>query len=159
MLARLLLRRDTAANWTSANPTLAAGEYALELDTQRFKNGDGATAWTGLPYAAGPYAPTGTVGVPVSVTALSGITVNGNTRQLKFIVGAGAVVVTATPQVQVGTLIGQELVLRGTDNVNTVTLADANGLNLNGPCVLRNGSTLYLIWDGATWSEVSRNDK
>lgn len=44
-------RRDTAANWTSSNPTLPAGVVGIVTDTRRFKVGDGATAWTSLPYA------------------------------------------------------------------------------------------------------------
>ena len=44
------LRRDTAANWTSSNPTLASGEIGLETDTDLFKVGDGATAWTSNTY-------------------------------------------------------------------------------------------------------------
>lgn len=46
----LELRRDTAANWTSANPTLAAGEPGYETDTFKMKIGDGSTAWTSLAY-------------------------------------------------------------------------------------------------------------
>jgi len=33
----LQLRRDTAANWTTNNPTLAAGEIGIETDTLKFK--------------------------------------------------------------------------------------------------------------------------
>jgi hypothetical protein len=44
------IRRDTAANWTSANPTLAQGELGLETDTSKIKAGDGSTAWTSLGY-------------------------------------------------------------------------------------------------------------
>ena len=43
-------RRDTAANWTSANPTLLAGEIGIESDTNKIKIGDGSTAWTSLAY-------------------------------------------------------------------------------------------------------------
>ena len=43
-------RRDTAANWTSANPTLLAGEIGIESDTNKIKIGDGSTAWTSLGY-------------------------------------------------------------------------------------------------------------
>jgi len=43
-------RRDTAANWTSTNPTLAAGEIGLETDTGLVKYGNGSTAWTSLAY-------------------------------------------------------------------------------------------------------------
>lgn len=48
-------KRDTAANWTSNNPTLLAGQLGIETDAlttePKFKIGDGTTAWTGLPYA------------------------------------------------------------------------------------------------------------
>ncbi len=48
--ATVQLRRDTAANWTSNNPTLLAGEVGFETDTKRAKLGDGATAWNSLAY-------------------------------------------------------------------------------------------------------------
>jgi hypothetical protein len=47
---KIQIRRDTAANWTSTNPTLAAGEQGYETDTKKLKIGDGSTAWTSLGY-------------------------------------------------------------------------------------------------------------
>ena len=44
------IRRDTAANWTSANPVLAQGELGAETDTSKIKIGDGSTAWSSLAY-------------------------------------------------------------------------------------------------------------
>ena len=52
MATQIQLRRDTAANWTSANPTLAAGELGLETDTTYYKIGNGSTAWTSLAYGS-----------------------------------------------------------------------------------------------------------
>ena len=51
------IRRDTAANWTSANPVLAQGELGAETDTSKIKIGDGSTAWSSLAYLidAGDY--------------------------------------------------------------------------------------------------------
>jgi len=46
-------RRDTAANWTSNNPTLLNGEIGYETDTGYLKIGDGSTAWTSLAYVEG----------------------------------------------------------------------------------------------------------
>ena len=46
-------RRDTAANWTSNNPVLEAGQLGLETDTLKIKFGDGTTAWNSLSYAGG----------------------------------------------------------------------------------------------------------
>ena len=45
-------RRGTAAQWTAANPILAAGEIGFETDTNKFKIGNGATAWNALDYFA-----------------------------------------------------------------------------------------------------------
>ena len=64
-------RRDTAANWTSNNPVIEAGQLGYETDTLKFKLGDGTTAWSSLSYASGgtgptgPTGPTGAGGAPV----------------------------------------------------------------------------------------------
>jgi hypothetical protein len=51
---KILLRRDTASNWTSANPTLSGGEMGVETDTLKFKLGNGSTAWNSLNYYVSP---------------------------------------------------------------------------------------------------------
>ena len=43
-------RKDTAANWTAANPILLSGEIGYETDTKKFKIGNGSTAWNSLTY-------------------------------------------------------------------------------------------------------------
>ena len=57
-IARVRVRRGTAAEWTAANPTLALGEIGAETDTRSIKVGTGANPWTALPYyvAAGDTA-------------------------------------------------------------------------------------------------------
>ena len=50
MAVQIQFRRDTAAAWTAANPTLAAGELGLETDTNYYKIGNGSTAWNSLAY-------------------------------------------------------------------------------------------------------------
>ena len=52
-MAKIKFRRDTAANWLDANPTLAQGEPGFEHDTGLLKIGDGTTAWSSLDYLAG----------------------------------------------------------------------------------------------------------
>ena len=54
MAVQIQLRRDTASNWTTNNPTLAEGEFAIETDTDKYKIGDGSTAWTSLGYSSLP---------------------------------------------------------------------------------------------------------
>jgi lysophospholipase L1-like esterase len=50
MANKIQYRRDTAANWTAANPVLSLGEPGYETDTKRRKVGDGTAAWASLPY-------------------------------------------------------------------------------------------------------------
>ena len=50
-IALIQVRRDTAAQWFSVNPTLAPGEQGFETDTGKFKIGTGSTAWNSLAYA------------------------------------------------------------------------------------------------------------
>lgn len=68
---RIQLRRDTASNWTSTNPVLAAGEIGVETNTGKFKIGDGTTAWSSLS-VANPTdlvtAVTGSTTTPLSVS-------------------------------------------------------------------------------------------
>jgi len=47
----ILIRNDTAANWTTANPVLSKGEFGVEIDTKKFKIGDGVKTWSQLEYS------------------------------------------------------------------------------------------------------------
>jgi hypothetical protein len=49
---RIQVRRGVAADWTSVNPILAAGEMGYESDTNKFKFGNGTGAWSTLSYGA-----------------------------------------------------------------------------------------------------------
>lgn len=48
---RIVMRNDTAENWTTKNPVLLKGEFGVETDTNKFKIGDGNKAWVDLDYA------------------------------------------------------------------------------------------------------------
>ena len=50
MATRMQQRRGTAAQWTSANPILNAGEMGWESDTNKFKIGDGTNHWADIDY-------------------------------------------------------------------------------------------------------------
>lgn len=47
---RIQLRRGSAVQWASSNPILASGEIGVELDTKKFKLGNGITNWNDLGY-------------------------------------------------------------------------------------------------------------
>lgn len=88
MASLIKLRRDTAANWTSVNPTLAAGEPGLETDTLKVKYGNGSTAWNNLAYGGGAGS---SYSLPTATTStLGGVKVDGTT----IIINSG--VITAT---------------------------------------------------------------
>jgi hypothetical protein len=48
---QIQLRRDTSANWSSANPVLAEGEIGMDMTVNAFKVGDGVSAWDDIDYA------------------------------------------------------------------------------------------------------------
>ena len=49
--ATIKLRRDTSANWATANTVLAVGEPGLDTTVNSIKYGNGTTAWNNLPYS------------------------------------------------------------------------------------------------------------
>ena len=51
----ILLRSDTSANWTAANPVLIENEFGFETDTGRFKRGNGTNNWADLTYYLSTY--------------------------------------------------------------------------------------------------------
>jgi len=50
MAVRQQQRRGTASQWTAANPILSAAEIGVEIDTNKFKIGDGTNRWADLVY-------------------------------------------------------------------------------------------------------------
>jgi hypothetical protein len=52
MAVKLQIRRDTAQNWTTANPLVSQGEVCFEIDTYKVKIGTGLIRWNDLPYFA-----------------------------------------------------------------------------------------------------------
>jgi hypothetical protein len=60
---QLQFRRGTSTEWSNANTLLAAGELAIETDTNTFKLGNGSTTWNSLSYGGllGPTGPSFTV--------------------------------------------------------------------------------------------------
>lgn len=49
-MTKIQLRRDTASNWSTNNPTPSAGEPCFETDTGKLKIGDGSTKYNDLAY-------------------------------------------------------------------------------------------------------------
>ncbi len=95
----------------------------------------------------------------VNVTAGGGIAV---TKAFMRIQGsAGAVDITANPQIAAGT-DGQIVIVQGSSNTNTVKIDDGNGLRLAGGIsfTLAQGDVIMLAYDSGQshWFELRRSD-
>jgi Major tropism determinant N-terminal domain len=53
MSTKIQLRRGTASQWVYSDPVLSQGEFGVEVDTGKFKIGDGTSTWTTLSYPSG----------------------------------------------------------------------------------------------------------
>jgi hypothetical protein len=85
VVTQFQFRRGTASQWTSANPTLASGEFGYETDTGKAKIGNGSTAWNSLSYAL-----TGATGdvTTTGVQTLTNKTISGASNTLSNIANA-----------------------------------------------------------------------
>lgn len=134
MSSIIQVKRGTAAGWTSANPTLNAGEIGFETDTKKMKVGDGSTAWTSLTYTA-------TDGDISGVTAGTGLSGGGSSGAVTLSVDTSTVATltdtqtftnkTLTgPAITGGTLINT--VIKGLEeDVNVVASAATGTINFD----------------------------
>lgn len=74
-------RNDTAANWSSINPVLAAAEIGYDTTNKKFKIGDGSTTWNNLPYFSGGSSYNEGNGIDIQG---GNISVDANTSQFTF---------------------------------------------------------------------------
>jgi hypothetical protein len=178
---RILIRRDTASNWTASNPTLASGELGGETDTGKLKLGNGSTAWNSLPYQVGVtsvngntgvvtgLAPTASptfTGVPLSTTAA----VDTNTTQIAttaYVVGQGyaklaSPTFTGTPTLPTGTIATTQTASNNTTAVATtayVDTADALKANLASPITsVADASYTLVLGDASKYISFTNAD-
>ena len=120
--ALIQLRRDTAANWTSTNPTLASGEMGLETDTNLFKIGDGSTTWSALLYQTAKIST-----VTKSATATLALTDAGKVVETSVATGN---ILTIPTNTSVGFPIGTQILVIQVGAGQTTLAVDA-GVTLN----------------------------
>lgn len=89
-VAQIQVRRGTTAEWAAADPVvLAAGEQGYDTTLNRFKMGDGTSAWTALEWNTLLPYPVGAI--YMSVVSTSPATLFGGTWSAlegRFLIGA-----------------------------------------------------------------------
>lgn len=84
---KLQVRRDTAANWSSSNPILLAGELGFETDTGKLKIGRTTSqSWSAIPYITSSIS---------SITDIPGLTGELNLKATKSELNALSAIVNS----------------------------------------------------------------
>jgi len=135
VVTQIQVRRGTASQWTSANPTLAAGEWGLETDTGKVKIGDGTTAWNSEPYVgAGDVTLTGTQTLTNKTLTAPVITIATSAQTASY-----------------------TLVLTDQSKVVEISNASANTLTvpLNSSVAFPTGTTITILQTGAGQTTIT----
>jgi hypothetical protein len=112
VVTQIQVRRGTAAQWTAANPTLAAGEWGFETDTNKVKIGSGSTAWNSLGYQG--------AGDIEGVTAGTGLSGGGTSGTVTLAIDSTVATLTGSQTLTNKTLTTP--VISSISNSGTVTL-------------------------------------
>ena len=151
MATQIQLRRDTAANWTSTNPTLTQGEPGYETDTGKIKYGDGSTAWNSLAYASG--------GLPTAFAAGSaaapGLAIDGDSNTGIYSPGADtlAFVEGGVEAARIDSS-GRLLVGTSSANANGGILQLTSGITFPATAVAASDANTLDDYEEGTWTPV-----
>ena len=120
VVTQIQIRRGLAASWTSANPTLAAGEFGYETDTGKAKIGNGSSAWNSLSYSL-----TGSAGTVTSITAGTGL--SGGTITTSGTIAIDSTVATLTGSQTLTNKTLTSPIISSISNTGTLTLPVTTG--------------------------------
>jgi len=139
MADMIQIRRDTASNWTTANPILAQGEMGAETDTSKIKIGDGVTAWASVPYLidAGDYL------TATSTNTLTNKTITG-VKETKVAMGANDIDLSAGNYFT--------YTLSGAQTLTVSNVASSGSVSAFVLEVTNGGSAGLSYFSGVTWA-------
>ena len=134
-------RRDTAAGWTSADPTLLNGEIGYETDTGYIKIGDGSTAWTSLAYVHA----TKVSAYPLATADIADDAITGDKLANDITIAGNLTVNGTTTTVNSTTVtIDDKNIELGSVATPTDTTADGGGITLKG------ATDHTIVWTNST---------
>jgi hypothetical protein len=141
VVTQVQVRRGTASQWTSANPTLASGEWGFETDTLKTKIGNGSTAWNSLAYATGSIAVGNITGLGTNVSTFLATPSSSNlAAALTDETGTGVAVFNDSPTILNAVITQPQATPSFTTNAYTLVAGDAGDILLAS-----NGSTAGTI--------------
>jgi hypothetical protein len=157
VVTQIQVRRGTASQWTSTNPTLAAGEIGFETDTLRAKIGNGSTAWNSLAYGIG----TNPLLTPTFTTNAYTLAIGDQGDILLASNGATAGTITIPTNATVGFPTGTQITIIQT-GAGQLTIQGAGGVTVNSTGATttapklraQNSSATCIKTDTNTWYVV-----
>jgi len=145
---KVQVRRDTAANWTTANPTLASGEIGFETDTLEFKIGNGSTAWTSLKYSTDVSLLNGTMTSATFAGLISDETGTGN-----LVFSTSPTFTTPNIGVATGTSLNVTGNLRATGQIFSNT-AGQGSITLGDAAITKQSGSAFQFLSGGSFTQV-----
>jgi len=155
--ATIKLRRDTSANWQTANTVLVLGEPGLDTTVNSIKYGDGTTAWNNLPYSG--IVPTATGNLIPAI---------GNTYSLGNVTNPWAGLYISGNTIYLGNVVlettGNALVIDGnvvTPDGGNVTYDQISATgNITGPNISISGNVTgnYFSGNGAGLTSITASN-
>lgn len=152
MAVLIQFRRDTAANWASVDPVLAAGELGFDTTNDAFKIGDGTSAWSALsfPVATATWGSiTGTLSAQSDLqTALNGKqTLNSNLTTIAGLIATSDSFMQAKAGAWAARTITQvkaDLGLTGTNSGDQTSIVGITGTKAQFDTAVSDGNFLYV---------------
>lgn len=123
------VRRDTATNWSTTNPTLAAGEFGFDTTNNRLKIGTGSTAWNSL----------GFLKAATATTLETARTINGVSFD-----GSANITVTADATTLTGTTLKSTVVNSSLTKIGALSAGTAGFVVVDASGNLTSDATTYL---------------
>ena len=153
----LLVKNDSVATAADRFLTGTGANMSFESNAALALEYDLTTARWQVVGGSGSGGSSMTVSATENISAAGTITAAASQRELRRVQGnAAAVTANTTTPITSGTTEGQELILKGMSDTNTVTITNSGNVTLNGDMILYASSVLSLVWIDSKWLEVAR---